>query len=194
MKRGVFQKLSEEIIQDVISRVQEHREPVTQIAKQLGVHPMVLYNHLKRRDVKTPRVGKRSQANHLTLPNDPLILAYVAGLVDGEGHIMNKSFIQKKSGKAWDCWHTRVTIYNTDEPVIRWLHETFGGNFHAKKLRACPKNKQRMAQASYEWHMGAREDVALLLTALLPFLRIKKLKAKQLLDDITNSRRVHGTD
>jgi hypothetical protein len=132
---------------------------IRQIAVRLDVNQTGLSRLLQAKFGYKPTPYRRPT---LTLPDDPVILAYLAGLIDGEGSIM---FLNK---------HWCVKIGMTDEPVIRWLAD-FGGLFSIEK-RPPPR------KTPYYWSVHRRHDVLHLLRALLPYLRVKRAKAQQVLE------------
>jgi hypothetical protein len=103
----------------------------------------------------------------LSIPDNIAMRAYIAGLVDGEGSIM---FLNK---------HWCAKIGMTDEPVIRWL-ASFGGLFSAEKRP--PPRKQ-----AFYWSVHRRHDLIHLLTAMLPYLRVKHDLAERVLQEISLS-------
>ena len=60
----------------------------------------------------------------------PQLLAYTAGIIDGEGCIF-LSHIRRKNGNIQYC--IRVTVSDTNEWLIHWLHFNFGGHILLKK-------------------------------------------------------------
>jgi hypothetical protein len=100
----------------------------------------------------------------LKIPESKTTLAYIAGLMDGEGCLttQNDSF--------------RLQIAMTDEPVIRWLSE-IGGTVSLRKIYGNRKQ-------CWRWLVMAQSEVHQLLSALLPFLRVKKNLARRALEHI----------
>lgn len=98
--------------------------------------------------------------------SDPRVLAYMAGFVDGEGHL---SLHEQRSGAQ----RTRrlvpfVAISQKDPVCLQWVAEKFGGSlkFNARGY----------------WHWTLRNQAALdLLEALLPYLILKRPQAELLL-------------
>ncbi len=97
------------------------------------------------------------------IPNSHTDLAYIAGIVDGEGSIS-----RVKGKKSW-----RICVYNTDLGLIDWL-VSFGGKFYVRPEMTCGFKTKK---TQYGWQVQRRVDVFELLTAVLPYLRIKKQKA-----------------
>ena len=95
-------------------------------------------------------------------------LAYVAGIVDGEGCI---SIIKHRDS---DCrrgyyFHLTVNVSNTNEWLIAWLKFAFGGHTHTRK-----KGNYRPL---YQWFIDASQAFKF-LKLILPYLRIKKPQAE----------------
>ena len=84
-------------------------------------------------------------------------VAYLAGLVDGEGYLK----VEK--------WGTiRLIIGMTDKKTINWIYENFGGNV--------TKQKTSKGKPFYVWRMNQGRDLFYLLLLLIPFLVTKKKK------------------
>lgn len=84
-------------------------------------------------------------------------VAYLAGLVDGEGYLK----IEK-----WGA--IRLIIGMTDKKTINWIYKNFGGNITQQKT---PNGKP-----FYVWRMNQGKDLFYLLLLLIPFLITKKKK------------------
>lgn len=91
---------------------------------------------------------------------------YAAGFIDGEGCITT-------SGPSG----FRVSVANTDREVLDWLVSTFGGNINNQHL---PENPRW--NASWKWIVCSKPDVSRFLSAIYPFLKIKRDQAKVVLD------------
>ncbi len=90
-------------------------------------------------------------------------LAYLAGLLDGEGSI---SLHMQKLDK-YELYSFRVLITSTNRPVVDWLAEYFGGS-----IRMQPRRNDGYKDI-YRWCLRTCE-AAQLLPLLLPYLIIKK--------------------
>ncbi len=106
----------------------------------------------------------RFQPKTITMPNDPGILGYLAGLLDGEGCIT----IQNKS------W--RIQIAMTHEPVIRWLG-VIGGSVSTRKVYGNRK-------PSWRWLLMRQADVLDFLETVAPHLMVKAQEANDAIADI----------
>ena len=126
---------------------------VRRIARVLGINHASLYRLLDRHKIKYIKNFWRPT---IELPDDSAILAYIAGIIDGEGSV----FYQTASKK----FIVKVTM--TDETVIRWLAK-FGGKFNVYPR----KGKLKTA---YSWIISRNKDVIYLLIKILPYLIVKK--------------------
>lgn len=94
------------------------------------------------------------------------ILAYTAGLLDGEGCIKIKR--DKKIKRRGDICHTlEVEIANTDYGVIEWLKTTFGGTTHS----VMNQNNHGWRQC-WRWRLSCRR-ASEFLREVLPYTKIK---------------------
>ena len=99
-------------------------------------------------------------------------LAYLAGLLDGEGHF---SILYDKKGKT--KFNGVVGIVKTDPSMIHWLKDNFGGSiYHWKGKSKKPHWKEKYEWRVYSYHMTD------LVKRVLPYLVVKKQHAKILLD------------
>ena len=98
-------------------------------------------------------------------------LAYLAGIIDGEGSICIHK--DSRDGRIWG----EVTVYNTSQELISWIHERFGGNIYDCESRAEQYGTKR--NLIIRW---SGRDAAEFLPSLIPYLVIKKEKAKLLYD------------
>lgn len=101
-----------------------------------------------------------------------LDLAYLAGLVDGEGCItIHKNNLNNCSA--------RLSIGMTDQYVLTWIHENFGGTLSSRESKGT-------SEALYFWHITRKAELELLLQLLLPYLKVKKLPALLVFDFYKN--------
>jgi len=91
-------------------------------------------------------------------------LAYMAGIVDGEGSINLIKASSRHRHPAGEIY-AQLGVTNTNEWVIRWFQYTFGGSINKDK-KGC-----------YRWNVTHRK-AAKILRVLLPYLRIKKPQAE----------------
>lgn len=101
------------------------------------------------------------------IPHDPVILAYVAGIMDGEGHIsinINKSDTCKRGFRHI----IHVSMINSDLKLMNLFTSWFGG--HVSKI----KRPELYRKQCYDWRLWAKNEQAEFLNAIYPYLRIKK--------------------
>ena len=99
------------------------------------------------------RTDKRAMANKL---------AYLAGLIDGEGTI----------GVA-PSGSLRLRIGMTDRKTVHWLHHTFGGTFSISRTAK--------GRPFYLWSMHNGRDLFYLFLLTIPFLVTKRKRAVEAL-------------
>ena len=85
---------------------------------------------------------------------------YAAGFMDGEGCITTSQNT------------FRVTITNTNRPILDWFLNTFGGNINNQHI---PKNPRW--NTAWKWVAASRKDVASFLKAVRPYLKVKASEA-----------------
>lgn len=96
---------------------------------------------------------------------EPTDVAYLAGLIDGEGYIG-----VKRSGRSF---HARIQVRMVDEPAIAFLRDTLGGSYYREK-------EQPGRRPLYCWQ-ASDAAAARILHAVLPYLRVKREQAETVL-------------
>lgn len=108
-------------------------------------------------------------------------LAYLAGIIDGEGtiSICDKRVMKRKSQgirktnkvyRARINFSTSVSVANTDPRIIDWLIQNFGGSMsHSKR-------QEENWRPKITWIMKTTEMVNI-LTQIVPYLVLKKEQA-----------------
>jgi hypothetical protein len=103
-------------------------------------------------------------------------LAYIAGIVDGEAYVgIKKTTAYKCQDRVTPGYHARLQIRMVDEEAIKFISEKLGGWYYPEKIAAPNRRRLYCYQAT-----DARAEK--ILRALLPFLRIKKAVAQQVLN------------
>lgn len=103
-------------------------------------------------------------------------IAYLAGLIDGEGCFYIGNVKQGKYGSGLQ-WHSMLKITSCDEELVVWLESTFGG---AKDSRYRWTSKKKFTRPVYNWQAtGAMLDY--LLPLVQPYLIIKKRQCEVML-------------
>lgn len=95
-------------------------------------------------------------------------IAYLAGLIDGEGCLYIGNVKQGKYGSGYQ-WHSVLKITSCDEELIVWLENTFGG---AKDSRYRWTSKKAFNRAVYNWTCSG-EMLDYILPLVRPYLIIK---------------------
>ncbi len=109
-------------------------------------------------------------------------LAYVAGILDGEGCIcFNRCTSHICAGSPNPSFQMRVRIATTSETLRQWLLGKFPGRLYQRKM--VPVNKQgvRSRRVCYELIVSGNNMARVFLEALLPYLVIKKEQAELML-------------
>lgn len=108
------------------------------------------------------REGQPRSAPTLTPFQRPEDLAYLAALIDGEGHLSRLP--GKGRGPYW-----RVGVTNTHLGVIKWC-ASIGGLIYEEQ-------RGEGRKTCYDWIVGARADVYVLLCSVAPYMKIKQERA-----------------
>lgn len=105
----------------------------------------------------------------IVIPNNPAILGYAAGLLDGEGSIWISKTMRKPYAR--NCsYEARVVIHNTSEPLMTWLVATFGCGLVITR----PATDRK--KTAYEWRIQGH-NMDSFLEAVMPYLIIKRERA-----------------
>lgn len=104
---------------------------------------------------------------------DRELLAYLAGIVDGEGSITVSS---KERGRNYAC---RLAVGMTSLEIVLLLQSAFGGSIRTEER----ENRMTM----YRWYLTKNADTLATLTALRPFLRVKQRQADLVVDFIIHN-------
>jgi hypothetical protein len=132
-----------------------------EIGKTFGVPHSTIVRGLRSRGICI----RRRHVPQITLSETTA--AYMAGLFDGEGHVLIGLSKNKKSqGSHW----VGIGITNTNIPVISFLERRLGG------CVGCNKRGVLSIKPVRRWNASSRH-AARILRLLLPYLRIKKTRA-----------------
>jgi hypothetical protein len=102
------------------------------------------------------------------LPDKPIphtAVAYLAGLIDGEGTVS----LRRKIGNHFNI---EVYITSTNKPMLEWVVSVFGGRIYTYNRKG---DTTRLPQ--HKWHLHSRGAEAL-LRMVLPYLTIKATHAR----------------
>jgi hypothetical protein len=100
-------------------------------------------------------------------------VAYLAGLIDGEGYIGIKKARAKNSVST--LYHERIQVRMVTEGSIKYLSRQLGGGYYCEKASAVKGRPLFCWQASDAL-------AASILTQLLPYLIVKRASAKTVLN------------
>lgn len=104
-------------------------------------------------------------------------IAYLAGIIDGEGSIYIGNFSSNpKTGAPY--FQTNIQVTNTEKRLIDWLFASFGGLISKRTPRQTPKNSTKQA---WTW-TASGERVTHLCELILPYLTIKTRQAEIMLE------------
>ena len=96
--------------------------------------------------------------------------AYAAGLIDGEAHV---DVSLQKNARGNFIWRGAIAISMTDETVVRWMQEQFGGSVCLVTKRV-EHHKQQ-----WRWCVAGRKAYAL-AKRVEPFAIVKKEPLRQI--------------
>lgn len=153
----------------------------TKIAKKIGCCQETVSSRLKENNIHMRRAGPQLKRTIKRISK--IESSYLAGIIDGEGSIFMGSSKRSFDGKA-----PTITVRNTDPNLAKWLHKKGGYLLWEQP----PKNKRtgKTRKKSYHWKVGRVLDVQYILERTIPFLIIKKDKAKQVLKECRKRKRL----
>ena len=103
-------------------------------------------------------------------------IAYIAGLIDGEGYIgIKKTKGYKCQERQTPGYHARLQIRMVDEPAIKFISETLGGWYYKEKSH-CDNGRPLY------WYQASDKKAEDIMKIIFPYLKVKKESAKTLLD------------
>ena len=105
------------------------------------------------------------------MPWAAIDLAYLAGFLDGEGSIsINRS--RNKGAHIAGSYVAHFNVGGTDEQTIRWIAETFNGEFKSFPNKHLFSNYKDSHKCRWTYVTGPP-----VLMAVMPFLKTKRLQA-----------------
>ena len=111
----------------------------------------------------------------ITIPSDPAILAYIAGIVDGEGCIRITSCFHP-TNSVNSSHSLRLAITNTSAGLIAWLLRVIGGSVTKHPIRHDKRPGWHSRKPVFDWYVHGN-NAALLVMGLQPYLIIKREQA-----------------
>jgi hypothetical protein len=114
-------------------------------------------------------------------------LAYIAGIIDGEGYVGVKRSNPKKDTVS-PAYHARIQVRMVDKPAIAFLANTLGGTFYKESPHVANGRPLYCYQAS-------DATAERILRTLRPHLRVKAQQADNVLAmrDLQATGRKHRT-
>ena len=104
-------------------------------------------------------------------------LAYLAGILDGEGcFVIGCYAFSKKTGVPH--FHTTIQVTSTDKVLIEWLVDVFGGKLSTYTAKQMATNSKRVP---FRWTIFS-DRVKHICECTLPYLIIKKDQAKIMIE------------
>lgn len=110
------------------------------------------------------------------------ILAYTAGIIDGEGCLAIRE-CKKTTSTQYQAY---VQVALTNEELVFWLRTNFGGNVIFDKSR-----KQEWKD-QWRWKLIVREDLEPFIVSIYPYLTIKKKQAGVILSFLSSAHEMGG--
>lgn len=113
--------------------------------------------------------------------NEEVILAYMAGVLDGDGSFS----IIKKKGKyegQSPLYYPLIQIANSSKELIDFVYAEFGGLLNTRKAYIAKDGSLR--KISYQWKLSQANPCLPFLEKIIPYLVIKKERAEFLRDYI----------
>lgn len=113
---------------------------------------------------------------------EDLIMAYIAGLLDGDGSFSLLKESRVSGFKYFPC----IQLSNVFEGMINFLHHNFGGN---KKIKS-PQGHAKKVQ--YVWNVRGLDSCKRVLEKIAPYIVLKKKQAEVLLDFVNHSKELNS--
>lgn len=116
-------------------------------------------------------------------------IAYLAGIIDGEGSITAGSYAKTKSGNP--AYTTYMSVSNTEGALIDWLKDTFGGFTGCYTKNQTPTNSRKPV---FLWQTSG-DRLLHLCELILPYSTIKKRQIEIMIElrkTFTNRMYVRG--
>jgi hypothetical protein len=100
-------------------------------------------------------------------------LAYLAGLIDGEGYVSLLRKEERRSGGYYFTW--KFLFCSTSKELAAWVSTTFGGILYENK----PGIKATKPSYDVRWRAFELEN---LLPVIVPYLKLKRRQAEIVLE------------
>lgn len=131
---------------------------------------------------KAYRSGKTDARVNFKIPTDKTKLAYLAGLIDSDGHITVARSQPSQRSRAKSTMHYPIVgVTNTDERMLQWIVDTFGGSYSCRMGEHMKqKSVERGWKDRYDWRMTGKKCLTL-LDEVKEYLVIKRDRAELVL-------------
>lgn len=113
-------------------------------------------------------------------------LAYMAGLMDGEGSFSISVIENEKGGKHFAA---NIRFYNTNRKLISWVIDNFGGTPSWGNKNGGNIQNQKTRKRMCQWFLTSRQSMESFLLQMIPYLIAKKQQANLMLQFV----RLNGT-
>jgi hypothetical protein len=113
-------------------------------------------------------MAKYGKEQYIRKTYEPTVLAYLAGIVDGEGSISAGSYSASSIGTRQHTTYLSVT--NTDKSLIDWLVFHFGSKAHPFTSKQLSKNSRKPA---WRWQVSG-DRLLHICEEILPYIVAKK--------------------
>ena len=146
-----------------------------------GTSPAVLRSSgpKQRPERVATTLGVSGESIRRDVPSNDMI-AYMAGLFDGEGCVTYKKYWSNKREnrpRKYYCWRIQLEIVMTDEATIQWCCDHFGGR--------CIKKPRKEYKMQYRWRRGFKHAYEI-ASAIYPYAVTKKAALKDIIKHYDN--------
>ena len=170
-ERGRFTKrphhITKKLKQQAINLYTQSNLSQLQIARMLHINRAQLCRWLKEEGILRKR---KLRSATIRIPKDQEILAYIAGIFDGEGSIEFKKY---RGTDGVTRHRIRIMVSNTSKELMDFLVSNIGG-----KVTKCKGSKKPV----YQWQLTRALDVFIFCKAILPYLIVKRTKVEDALN------------
>jgi hypothetical protein len=101
-------------------------------------------------------------------------LIYMAGLFDGEGSVGIYQHGKPTARRKVAQFMLIVQLSGTHEPMMQWVHRTFGGNIRREHDKPTTNPKWSMA---WRWKTNS-QHAGLFLSSIYPYLKAKRSQVR----------------
>jgi hypothetical protein len=108
-------------------------------------------------------------------------LAYIAGIIDGEGYLGLNKTKELRCSKITISYCPHLKIAMSEPQAVEFIKECFGGTIFVRKAMV---NGIRYKD-QYVWQVSNKSAIKKILILLLPYLKVKRVTAIIILDYIS---------